>query len=185
MPLPITGKAHEAAAAADFVWFVYGSSLEPGAFAAWAEGHGYAVPDLSRGRPARLPGFRLAFDVASRHWGGAVASLAEAEGEWVEGLAVPMPGGARGLVDHKEGAVSGLFAPFAVNVRDADGRELAAVAYRAAPGRRLPAEAPPSPAYLEVLRRGARAAGLSPEWRARLDRLGGGAEPPAAGVGAG
>lgn len=173
MALPVFGKAHEAQAAADFVWFVYGSSLDRGAFAEWAEGHGYAVPDLSRGKPARLHGWRLAFDVLSRHWGGAVASLAEAPGDWVEGLAVPMPGAARGLVDHKEGAVSGLFEPFPVTLREADGRELEALAYRAAPGRKLPADAPPSSGYLEVVRRGARACGLSAEWLARLDRAGG------------
>jgi gamma-glutamylcyclotransferase len=173
MALPVFGKAHEAQATADFIWFVYGSSLDRGAFAEWAEGHGYAVPDLSTGRPARLHGWRLSFDVLSRHWGGAVASLAEAPGDWVEGLAVPMPGAARGLVDHKEGAVSGLFAPFPITLRDADGRELEALAYRAAPGRRLPADAPPSAGYLEVVRRGAQAAGLSAEWLARLDRAGG------------
>lgn len=171
MALPVYGKAHQAQATADFVWFVYGSSLDRAAFAEWAEGHGYAVPDLTRARPARLHGYRLAFDVRSRHWGGAVASLAEAPGEWVEGLAVPMPGAARGLVDHKEGAVSGLFAPFDVTLRDADGKELPALAYRTAPERRLPADAPPSPGYLEVIRRGARASGLSPEWLARLDAL--------------
>ncbi len=181
MALPVFGKAHEATASSDFVWFVYGSSLDRAAFAEWAEGHGYAVPDLSRARPARLHGFRLAFDVASRHWGGAVASLVAAEGDWVEGLAVPMPGAARGLVDHKEGAVSGLFAPFPVTVRDAQGRDLAAVAYRAAEDRRLPAEAPPSPGYLEVLRRGARGSGLSAEWQARLEQLGGSPDSPAAG----
>ncbi|HYD39261.1 MAG TPA: gamma-glutamylcyclotransferase family protein [Anaeromyxobacter sp.] len=173
MALPVFGKAHEAKpAAADFVWFVYGSSLDRAAFAEWAEGHGYQLPDLTRARPARLPGYRLAFDVVSRHWGGAVASLAEAPGEWVEGLAVPLPGAARGLVDHKEGAVSGLFEPFEVTLRDAAGQELAALAYRTAPARRLPQEGPPAAAWLEVVRRGARAAGLSEEWLARLDRIG-------------
>jgi hypothetical protein len=174
MALPVFGKAHEAqAASSDFNWFVYGSSLDRAAFAEWAEHHGYAVPELSRARPARLHGYRLAFDVLSRHWGGAVASLAEAPGDWVEGLALPMAGAARGLVDHKEGAVSGLFAPFEVTLRDADEKELAALAYRTAPARRLPADAPPSPGYLEVIRRGARACGLSAEWLARLDRLAG------------
>ena len=171
MALPVFGKAHEAKPAADFVWFVYGSSLDRAAFAQWAEGHGYQLPELSRALPARLPGYRLAFDVVSRHWGGAVASLAEAPGEWVEGLAVPMPGAARGLVDHKEGAVSGLFEPFEVTLRDAGGHELAALAYRTSPARRLPREAPPAAAWLEVVRRGAQAAGLSEEWLARLDRI--------------
>jgi gamma-glutamylcyclotransferase len=173
MALPVFGKAHEAKASSDFTWFVYGSSLDREAFAAWAGKHGYAVPDFSRAAPARLPGYRLAFDVVSRHWGGAVASLIEAEGEAVEGLAVPMPGAARGLVDHKEGALSGLYLPFAVVLRDGAGRELPATAYRAAPDRRLPADAPPSPAYLGALLRGARAAGLSPGWIARLGQLAG------------
>ncbi len=171
MPLPIHGKAHEAGPSADFVWFVYGSSLDREAFAGWAWSHGYVLPDLSGARPARLHGYRLSFDVLSRHWGGAVASLSPAEEGWVEGLAAPMPGAARGLVDHKEGAVSGLFVPFDVTLRDADGKELPALAYRTAPERRLPADAPPSPSYLDVVRRGARAAGLSPEWLARLEEL--------------
>jgi len=173
MALPVFGKAHQAAAGSDFTWFVYGSSLDREAFAEWAASHGYAVPDLTRGVPARLHGHRLAFDVVSRHWGGAVASLAEAPGAWVEGLAVPLPGAARGLVDHKEGSVSGLFTPFAVTVQPlAGGPAISALAYRTAPERRLPSDAPPAPAWLEVVRRGARQSGLSAEWQAVLDRLG-------------
>jgi gamma-glutamylcyclotransferase len=169
-PLPVVGKAHEAQAGAPFTWFIYGSSLDRDAFAAWAAEHGYRVPDFAAARPARLDGFRLAFDVQSRFWGGAVASLREAPGEAVEGLALPMPGDARGLVDHKEGAVSGLYAPFPVTLTPLDGSAaLAAVAYRAA--RPLPAELTPSPRFVETLVRGARASGLSPEWIARLQRI--------------
>ncbi len=172
MPIPIFGKAHEARAGADFTWFVYGSSLDRAAFSVWAGSHGYAVPDFSGAWPARLPGWRLAFDVVSRHWGGAVASLAEAPGQSVEGLAVPLAGAARGLVEHKEGAVSGLYAAVDVSIEPlAGGATTPAVAYRAAASRRLPSEAPPSPAYLEVMIKGAREAGLSPGWQARLRAL--------------
>ncbi len=173
MALPVFGKAHEAqAASSDFVWFVYGSSLDRGAFEEWAEHHGYAVPELSRARPARLHGYRLAFDVLSRHWGGAVASLTEAPGEWVEGLALPMPGAARGLVDHKEGAISGLYRAFSVEVKPlGGGAPLPASAYRAADDRRLPSEEAPSRGFVETLVRGAHAFGLSPEWVASLERL--------------
>jgi gamma-glutamylcyclotransferase len=173
MPLPVFGKAHEAqGSSAPFTWFVYGSSLDRAAFGQWAASHGYALPSFDGAVPARLPGWRLAFDVVSRHWGGAVASLVEAPGEFVEGLAVPLPGAARGLVEHKEGAVSGLYSAFPVTLTPLDGgAPIPAVAFRAAPGRRLPAEAPPSPAYLEVMARGGRASGLSAEWLARLDRL--------------
>jgi hypothetical protein len=171
-PLNVVGKAHEAGAGGGFVWFVYGSSLDREAFASWAREHGYRAPDLSRGRPARLRGHRLAFDAPSRFWGGAVASLVPAPGDAVEGLAVPMPGEARGLVDHREGAISGLYEPFEVTLEPLDGGPpLPAIAYRTAPARRLPAEAPPSPGYLDVLLRGARDTGLSPEWVARLESL--------------
>lgn len=173
MSLPVFGKAHEARGdAAPFTWFVYGSSLDRAAFGEWAAAHGYAVPSFEGAVPARLPGWRLAFDVVSRHWGGAVASLVEAPGDFVEGLAVPLPGAARGLVEHKEGAVSGLYTAFPVAVTPlAGGASLAALAFRAAPARRLSAEAPPAPAYLEVMARGARASGLSAEWIARLEGL--------------
>ncbi|MBK9516293.1 MAG: gamma-glutamylcyclotransferase [Anaeromyxobacter sp.] len=173
MSLPVFGKAHEAQATSQgFTWFVYGSSLDRAAFAEWASSHGYAVPPFTGAVPARLAGYRLAFDVVSRHWGGAVASLAEAPGDWVEGLAVPLAGAARGLVEHKEGAVSGLYTGFQVSLTPvAGGAALPAEAFRAAEGRRLPAEAPPSAAYLDVMLRGARASGLSAEWVARLVRL--------------
>ena len=170
MKLPVVGKAHEAGAGASFVWFIYGSSLDREAFAAWAKEHGYALPDFSRARPAVLDGFRLAFDVRSRFWGGAVASLAEAPDRTVEGIALPLPGEARGLVDHKEGAISGLYEPFAVSVRTADGA-LPALAYRAVASRRLPSEEPASRAFLDVLRRGAKAWGLSASWQDALSAL--------------
>jgi catechol 2,3-dioxygenase-like lactoylglutathione lyase family enzyme len=172
MPLPIVGPPHEQPGGADFLWFVYGSSLDREAFAAWGREHGYAPPDFSKAFPARLEGFRLACDVASRFWGGAVGSLVEAPGARVEGLALPVPGAARGLADHKEGAVSGLFRPISVEVTPlAGGAPRRAVAYVAAPDRRLAAEAAPSVAWLETVVRGARAAGLSAEWVAELERM--------------
>jgi hypothetical protein len=184
--LPVVGKAHEAGAGAPFVWFIYGSSLDRDAFAQWAGEHGYRMPDFSRARPARLDGYRLVFDVQSRFWEGGVASLGEARGESVEGVALPMPGDARGLVDHKEGAISGLYTSFAVEVSPLDGGPIdagvlgvpasptiSAVAYRAArPFRSADgAELPPSRAFIETLVRGARASRLSDAWVARLSAL--------------
>ena len=172
MPLPIAGPPHEAPAASDFTWFVYGSSLDHEAFAKWARDHGYEAPDLSRGVPARLDGWRLACDVPSRYWGGAVGTLVPAPGAHVEGLALAMPGAARGLADHKEGAVSGLYRATLVSVTPAGApAPAAALAWLAAPERRLPAEAPAAEAWLETVLRGARAAGLSAEWLQALERL--------------
>ena len=176
MPLPLSGVVHEAPPGADFVWFIYGSSLDARAFAAWAEQHGHAAPDLSRGRPARLDGYRLSFDVASRFWGGPVGSLLPEPGAWVEGLALAMAGAARPLAEHKEGAVSGLYRAQEVSVTSADGSApLSALAYVASPDRRQPEAARPAAAWLETVIRGARAAHLSDEWVARLERL---AAPP-------
>lgn len=172
MSLSISGAAHQAPAGADFVWFLYGSSLDREAFRSWAREHGYAEPDLGRGFPARLDGWRLAFDVVSRFWGGAVGSLVPAVGARVEGLALPMPGAARGLADHKEGAISGLYRATGVTVtRLSDQEPVEALAWVASPDRRLPAEGPPAAAWLETVIRGARAAGLSAGWIAELERL--------------
>jgi hypothetical protein len=175
MPLPISGAAHQAPAGPDFVWFLYGSSLDREAFGAWAAEHGYSLPDFSRAFAARLDGWRLSFEVLSRYWGGAVGSLAPAAGARVEGLALPMPGSARGLAEHKEGAVSGLYRAREVAVVPLGGGEpVAALAYLASPDRRLPSEAAPSRPWLEAVIRGARAAGLSPGWVAELESLRGG-----------
>jgi hypothetical protein len=169
-PLNVVGRAHQAASGPGFTWFVYGSSLDAEAFADWARDHGYRVPDFSAARPARLPGWRLSFDAPSRMWGGPVASLSEAPGDAVEGLAVPMPGEARGLVDHKEGAVSGLYEAVPVTLETEAG-PVSALAFRVAPARRLAQDGPPAPPYLDVMLRGARASGLSPAWIARLEAL--------------
>jgi gamma-glutamylcyclotransferase len=185
MPLPISGAAQESTAVArDFVWFIYGSSLDRDAFAAWAREHGYVLPDFARGFAARLDGWRLSFDVASRYWGGPVASLAVAPAASVEGLALPMPGAARGLADHKEGAISGLYRPIEVTVEPLRGGAPAnAIAYVASPDRRLASEAPPAPAWLETVIRGARAVGLSADWVAELERLRAESRPRGTGLG--
>jgi hypothetical protein len=170
MGLPVVGKAHEAGAGAPFNWFIYGSSLDAEAFRAWAAEHGYQLPDFSRAQAARLDGYRLSFDVRSRFWGGAVASLREESGAHVEGISLPMPGAGRGLVDHKEGAISGLYQPFPVELT-VGAAKVPALAYRAADDRRLPAEETPSRAFVETLQKGARAWKLSDGWLALLQKL--------------
>ena len=171
MPLPIAGKAHQAAPSAPFTWFIYGSSLDRAAFEHWAGEHGYRVPDFSKAIPARLDGWRLAFDVVSRFWGGAVASLVAAPGESVEGLALLMPSDSRGLVDHKEGAISGLYAPLEVRVVPlAGGPPVDAVAYASVTARRV-AEQAPSKSFVQTLVKGAREHGLSAGWIARLEKI--------------
>ena len=173
--LVTVGRAHEASAAdAPFTWFLYGSSLDRAAFAAWAEQHGYGLPDFKGAVPAKLSGYRLCFDGESRFWGGACGSLTEDASSFVEGLALPLPAEARGLVEHKEGAISGLYAAFPCELTPlSGGAPIAAVAYRTSPDRRLPKEAPPSVRWLQAVRDGARSAGLSEAWLAQLSKLAG------------
>ena len=170
MKLPVVGKAHEAQAGdAPFHWFIYGSSLDRVAFGEWAHEHGYQVPDFTAARAARLPGHRLAYDVLSRFWGGFVGHPVPAEGEFVEGIALPLPATARGLVDHKEGAISGLYEPFDAEVVPTDGgAPFVASVYRAVAARRAAKEQPPAPRWVETVVAGARAFGLSDEWMKKL-----------------
>jgi len=172
MALPIVGSAHEKPSGDGFTWFIYGSSLSRAAFQTWAERHQYSLPDFSQAIPARLAGYRLSFDIPSGFWGGAVASLTPAPGQAVEGIALPLPGTARVLADHKEGALSGLYEPFAVTVASlAGGALIEALAYRSNPARRLASEATASPAFLEALRDGAREWGLSAAYQEELSRI--------------
>jgi gamma-glutamylcyclotransferase len=170
VPLTVTGSSGVGPPSGDFIWFLYGSSLDRDSFLSWAQEHGHLVPPFEEARPARLDGYRLSFDVISRYWNGAVGSLLPAPGARVEGLALPMPGAARALVDHKEGAVTGLYRPEDVVVAPlGGGSPAAAVAYVASPDRRRP-EAAPSATWLEAVIRGARSAGLSADWIAELER---------------
>ena len=172
MALPIVGSAHEKPSGHGFTWFIYGSSLSRAAFQIWAERHQYPLPDFSRAVAAKLSGYRLSFDIPSGFWGGAVASLIPAPGREVEGIALPLPGASRVLADHKEGALSGLYEPFAVTVAPlSGGAPIEALAYRSNPARRLPTESPASPAFLEALREGAKDWGLSAAYLEELARL--------------
>ncbi|HTT72379.1 MAG TPA: gamma-glutamylcyclotransferase family protein, partial [Anaeromyxobacteraceae bacterium] len=175
VPIPLS---HPPQRPPDFVWFIYGSSLDRDSFLPWAREHGYAVPGFERGFAARLDGFRLAFEVASRYWNGAVGSLAPAAGSHVEGLALPLAGSLRSLADHKEGAQTGLYVATDVLVAPlGGGPPTPAVAYVASPDRRLPEEGRPAALWLEAVIRGARAAGLSEAWLTALERLRGPAAP--------
>jgi gamma-glutamylcyclotransferase len=164
--LPIF-SAPQHAAEADFNWFVYGSSLDFDALASWCAEHGYRPPDLARATPARLRGWRLAFNVRSNFWGGLVASLVPDATATVEGILLPLSGSALGFVRHKEGVVSSLFEEHDGTADTAAGPQPCRV-YVAAPGR-IVAEGPPSPRFLETLLKGARERGLSPRWIASLE----------------
>ena len=164
-------NAPQATANGDFAWFAYGSTLDFDAFRSWCSEHGYRMPDLATIRPARLPGWRLAFNVRSNFWGGVVGSVVPDEKGVVEGVLIPLPADSLGFVRHKEGVNSGLF-----EERDAvcevDGEKKACRVYVAAPARVVP-EAPPAPRFLATLIKGAKERGLSKEWVESLEKRAG------------
>lgn len=155
-----------------FVYFAYGSTLDFDALRAWCDEHGYRLPDLTGAKPAVLRRFRLAFNVRSRFWGGAVASLVADPSASVEGVAIPLPAAAREFVRHKEGVSSGLYTEIEVAI-EVGGKTVEAIAFRASDDRALAAEESPSPRFLETLIRGATAGGLGPAWIESLRRRAG------------
>ena len=167
--LPIF-TAPQTKASDGFNWFVYGSTLDFDAFAEWCAQHGYQLPDLAAAKPARLPGWRLAFNVRSNFWGGVVASLVEDPASSVEGVVIPLAAESLGFVRHKEGVVSGLFEERAAK-GEAGGASVDCKVFVAAPARTVP-EGAPAPRFVQTILKGARDRGLSPEWIATLEKLG-------------
>lgn len=161
--LPIIPPRQTGVPSAPFTYFAYGSTLDAEALRAWCEEHGYRPLDLSKAAPAVLSGWRLVFNVRSRFWGGAVASLVPDPGSTVEGIALPLPGAGREFTRHKEGVASGLYREIEVSIR-CRGEDVPAVAYVGADDRVLPGEEKPAPKFLEAMIRGAAAFGLSPAW---------------------
>lgn len=167
-PLP-QFNAPQATAGKDFTWFVYGSTLDFDAFRSWCEQHGYILPRIETVKPAKLRGWRLAFNVRSNFWGGVVASVVPHEGGVVEGVAIPLPATSLGFVRHKEGVNSGLFEEKTATC-EVDGESRECLVYAAAPSRVVP-ESAPAPAFLKTIVKGAKERGLSKEWIESLEKL--------------
>ena len=165
--LPIF-TAPQTKASEGFRWFVYGSTLDFDAFASWCAQHGYALPNLAAAKPARLPGWRMAFNVRSNFWGGVVASLVEESAGVVEGVVIPLAAESLGFVRHKEGVVSGLFEERAAKC-EVGGETLECKVFVANPARTVSEEAP-APRFLATIVKGARDRGLSAEWIAALEK---------------
>src|SRR3954470_1710292 len=148
MKLPIF-SAPQTAASEGFRWFVYGSTLDFDAFASWCQQHGYGLPDLAAAKPAKLPGWRMAFNVRSNFWGGVVASLVEDAGASVEGVVIPLAAESLGFVRHKEGVVSGLFEERAAKC-EVGGALVDCKVFVANPARTVPEEKP-APRFLATI----------------------------------
>lgn len=149
------------------LYFAYSTVLDREAFDTWKAQHGYDAFALPAGDVAEALDLDLVYDFPSRWWGGRVAGLADAKGKSVFGRLFEVPGPDWPIVQHKEGAITGMCVERAVTVRLPSGRTVEATAFTTNPARRS-TDGPVSATFVEALVRGAGAAGLPASW---VDRL--------------
>ena len=149
-------------------YFAYSTVLDRAAFEEWRADHGYDSFQLPAGRVAEALDVDLVYDFPSRWWGGRVAGLTDRPGSSVFGRLFEIPGADWPIVEHKEGAVTGMCVERAVRLR-VDGELVEATAFTTNPAR-ASVDGPISQRFVEALLRGARAAGLPEAYLARLAR---------------
>ncbi|MHB8420739.1 MAG: gamma-glutamylcyclotransferase [Myxococcales bacterium] len=147
-------------------YFAYSTVLDRAAFEEWRAQHGYDAFQLPEGTVAEALDVDLVYDFPSRWWGGRVAGLADRAGSSVFGRLFEIPGADWPIVEHKEGAVTGMCLERGVRVR-AGGEVVEATAFITNPAR-ASFDGPISQRFVEALTRGARAAGLPEGYVARL-----------------
>lgn len=152
--------------AAPRLYFAYSTVLDRAAFEEWRGQHGYAFFQLPEGRVAEALDVELVYDFPSRWWGGRVAGLVDRPGSSVFGRLLEIAGPDWPIIQHKEGAVTGMCIEREVKVR-VDGRELTATAFTTRP-ERASLEGPVSARFVEALLRGAEAAGLPAPYLERI-----------------
>jgi gamma-glutamylcyclotransferase len=148
------------------LYFAYSTILDRAAFDQWRGEHGYQGFELPPGQTAEALDVGLVYDFPSRWWGGRVAGLEAAPGSKVHGVLFEIAGADWPIVQHKEGAVTGMCVEREVRVQ-AGGTERMATAFTTNPARAR-RDGPVSERFVEALERGARAAGLPEAWLRQL-----------------
>lgn len=139
-------------------YFAYSTILDRAAFDQWKLEHAYEFFQLPQGKQAEALDVGLVYDFPSRWWNGRVAGLEDRPGATVYGVLFEIAPKDWPIVQHKEGAVTGMCVEREVKVR-AGGEELTATAFVTNPQRRS-LDGPVSQRFVEALERGARSAGL-------------------------
>ena len=147
-------------------YFAYSTILDRQAFDEWRTQHGYQDFELPAGRLAAAIDLELVYDFPSRWWGGRVAGLADRPGASIYGLVYEIAGADWPILEHKEGAVTGMSIERPVRLQ-VDGEELTAVAFTTRP-ERASVQGPISARFVEALVRGAKSARLPADYVARL-----------------
>ncbi len=140
------------------LYFAYSTVLDRAAFEEWRQQHGYGFFTLPEGKVAEALDLELVYDFPSRWWGGRVAGLADKRGSTVFGRLFEIPGKDWPIIQHKEGAVTGMCIEREVRVRS-EGSEQKATAFTTRP-ERATSDGPVSTRFVEALLRGAKSAGL-------------------------
>lgn len=163
-------KKRSEAGGAPRLYFAYSTILDREAFLEWRGQHGYDFFDLPEGTLAEARDVRLVYDFPSRWWGGRVAGLADAPGSVIHGKLFEIRAEDWPIIQHKEGAVTGMSVEREVTVTPAGGgAPITATAFTTHP-RRASAEGEVSQRFVEALVRGARSAGLPQAYVERLAR---------------
>src|SRR5689334_22896390 len=101
-------RAREAAQGGTRYYFGYSTILDREAFLEWRGQHGYTDFELPEGELAEAPGLDVVFDFPSRFWGGRVAGLVDTPSASVFGRVYEIAAKDWPVVQHKEGAVTGM-----------------------------------------------------------------------------
>ncbi len=147
-------------------YFGYSTILDRKAFDEWRGQHGYADFVLPPGVVAEALDIDLVFDFPSRFWSGRVAGLVDRPGASIFGLLFEIAGVDWPIIEHKEGAVTGMCVPREIKVR-AGGEVKTATAFTTNPARAAQ-QGPISAGFVAALVRGAETFQLPAEYVARL-----------------
>lgn len=148
------------------LYFAYSTILDREAFLEWRAQHSYQFFDLPEGRVAEAKGVSLVYDFPSRWWGGRVAGLETVPTGSVWGRLFEIAEKDWPVVQHKEGAVTGMCEERTVTV-SVEGQTVQATAFTTNP-RRASTDGPVSQRFLQALVRGAESAGLPTAYVATL-----------------
>jgi hypothetical protein len=159
-------KKREAAGQGVRRYFAYSTILDRTAFLEWRSQHGYDFFELPEGKLAEALDVEIVFDFPSRFWGGRVAGVKDAPGSSVHGRLFEIPEKDWAVIQHKEGAVTGMCVEKPVKVR-VGGEVIEATAFATNPAR-ASGDGPVSAPFVEALTRGARSAGLPDAWLSKL-----------------
>ena len=148
-------------------YFAYSTILDRAAFLEWRGQHNYGFFDLPNGEVVEAIDVDLIYDFPSRWWGGRVAGLTDKPGAHVFGRLYEIAAVDWPIIQHKEGAITGMCGEREVRVKRASGESLMATAFTTRK-ERASTDGPVSARFVEALVRGATSAGLPAEYLERL-----------------